>query len=83
MNDPVADPGFSDGGAQIPKLGLFCKFFADCVKMKEFGPPGGASLMSPLGPPMESVSVPVCAMIRHTARGFFTKVTNSLFAPYS
>ena len=33
----VADPG----GAPIPKLGLFCKFFAkSCMKMKEFGPRG-------------------------------------------
>ena len=34
----VADPGFSRGGAPIPKLGLFCKFFAEnWMKMKEFG----------------------------------------------
>ena len=40
---PVADPGFSPGGAPTPKLGLFCKFFAEnCMKMKEFGPRGEA-----------------------------------------
>ena len=55
----MADPGFSRGGAPIPKLGLFCQFFAEnCMKMKEFGPPGGgrASLAPPLDPPMTCIS---------------------------
>ena len=52
----MADPGFSrGGGAPTPKLGLFCNFFAEnCMKMKEFGPPGGASLTPPLDPPMQT-----------------------------
>ena len=30
---------FSEGGAPVPKLGLFSYFFAEnCMKMKEFGP---------------------------------------------
>ena len=37
----VADPGFSWGGTPTPKVGLFCKLFAEnCMKMKEFGPRG-------------------------------------------
>ena len=33
---------FPEEGAPIPKLGLFCQFFAEnCMKMKEFGPRGG------------------------------------------
>ena len=45
---------FSEGGAPTPNLGLFCNFFAEnCMKIKEFGPPGGhASLVPPLDPPM-------------------------------
>ena len=36
---PVADPGFSWGGAPTPKVLLFCKYFAkNCMEMKEFGP---------------------------------------------
>ena len=59
----VADPGFLQrwGGAPIPKLGLFCKFFAEnCMKMKEFGPPvgGGGSMAPPLDPPMPSPPTP-------------------------
>ena len=53
----MADPGFSRGGAPITKFGLFFKFFAeDCMKMKEFGPPGGdESLAPPLDPPMNPI----------------------------
>ena len=38
----------------IPKLELFCNFFAEnCMKMKEFGPPdSSASLVHPLDLPM-------------------------------
>ena len=45
---------FPEGGAPIPKLGLFCKFFAEnCMKMKEFGPRRGCtSVTPPLDPPM-------------------------------
>ena len=49
---PVADPGFSPGGAPTPKSAIIFQFFAEnCMKMKEFGPPGGgrASLAPPLG----------------------------------
>ena len=43
-------------GAPTPKMGLFFQLFAEnCMKMKEFGPPGGrASLAPPLDPPMVS-----------------------------
>ena len=47
---------FSRGGAPIPKLGLFCKCFAEnCMKMKEFGPKGGGRVPGPppLDPPMK------------------------------
>ena len=40
---------------QLPKVLLFFNIFAEnCMKMKEFGPPGGggASLAPPLDPPM-------------------------------
>ena len=45
---------FSQGGAPTPKFLLFCRYFAEnCMKMKEFGPPGVcASLAPPLDPPM-------------------------------
>ena len=47
----VADPGFSPGGgAPTPKSAIIFQFFAkNCMKMKEFGPPGGgrASLAPP------------------------------------
>ena len=52
---PVADPGFSPGGAPTPKSAIIFQFFAkNCMKMKEFGPPEGgrASLAPPLDPPM-------------------------------
>ena len=51
----VADPGFSPGGAPTPKIAIIFHIFAEnCMKMKEFGPPGGggASLAPPLDPPM-------------------------------
>ena len=37
----VADPGFSPGGAPTPKI--FHIFAENCMKMKEFGPPGGGA----------------------------------------
>ena len=47
---PVADPGFSPGGAPTPKSAIIFQFFAEnCMKMKEFGPPGGARV--PGAPP--------------------------------
>ena len=40
----VADPGFSPGGAPTPKSAIIFQFFAEnCMKMKEFGPPGGGA----------------------------------------
>ena len=47
----VVDPGFSPGGAPTPKIAIIFHIFAEnCMKMKEFGPPGGhASLAPPLG----------------------------------
>ena len=42
MSDPVADPGFSPGGAPTPKIAIiFQNFVENCMKMKEFGPPRG------------------------------------------
>ena len=42
---PVADPGFSPGGAPTPKIAIIFHIFAkNCTKMKEFGPPGGACI---------------------------------------
>ena len=51
VKSAVADPGFSPGGAPTPKSAIIFQFFAkNCMKMKEFGPPGGrASLAPPLG----------------------------------
>ena len=47
---PVADPGFSPGGVPTPKNAIIFQFFAEnCMKMKEFGPPGGARV--PGAPP--------------------------------
>ena len=50
----VADPGFSPGGAPTPKSAIIFQFFAEnCMKMKEFGPPGGGRpWRPPLDPPM-------------------------------
>ena len=49
----MADPGFSPGGAPTPKIAIIFHIFAEnCMKMKEFGSPGGgggASLAPPLG----------------------------------
>ena len=40
----MADPGFSPGGAPTPKSAIIFQFFAEnCMKMKEFGPPGGGA----------------------------------------
>ena len=54
--ESVADPGFSPGGgAPTPKSAIIFQFFAEnCMKMKEFGPPGGARVPGapPLDPPM-------------------------------
>ena len=51
----MADPGFSPGGAPTPKIAIIFHIFAEnCMKMKEFGPPGGARVPGapPLDPPM-------------------------------
>ena len=51
----VADPGFSPGGAPTPKIAIIFHIFAEnCMKMKEFGPPGGGARpwRPPLDPPM-------------------------------
>ena len=46
----VADPGFSPGGAPTPKIAIIFHIFAEnCMKMKEFGSPGGARI--PGAPP--------------------------------
>ena len=50
----VADPGFSPGGVPTPKVGVQTYFLAEnCMKMKEFWPPGGnTSLAPPLDLPL-------------------------------
>ena len=41
---------FPQGGAPTPKSAIIFQFFAEnCMKMKEFGPPGGARI--PGAPP--------------------------------
>ena len=42
---------FPQGGAPTPKIAIIFQIFAeDCMKMKEFGPPGGARVPgAPLG----------------------------------
>ena len=41
---------FPRGGAPTPKIAIIFHIFAEnCMKMKEFGPSGGASLAPPLG----------------------------------
>ena len=56
--EPVADPGFSPGGgAPTPKIAIIFHIFAEnCMKMKEFGPPGGGGRAS-LAPPLGSANV--------------------------
>ena len=54
---PVADPGFSWGGANCQCVCanlLFCNFFLaeNCMKMKEFGPWTGRVLAPLMDPPM-------------------------------
>ena len=44
---------FPQEGGPTPKIAIIFQIFAEnCMKMKEFGPPGGASLVPPLDPPM-------------------------------
>ena len=48
---------FPGGGRQLPKVLLFFNFVPEnCMKMKEFGPPGGGARpwRPPLDPPMPS-----------------------------
>ena len=42
---------FPQGGRQLPKIAIIFHIFAEnCMKMKEFGPPGGARVPGvPLG----------------------------------
>ena len=55
----MADPGFSPGGAPTPKIAIIFQIFAEnCMKMKEFGPPGGARVP---GAPLRSANE--CAII--------------------
>ena len=49
--NPVADPGFPRGGGANSPEGrqhtILPKFPKNCMKLKEFGPPGGTSLAPP------------------------------------
>ena len=48
----MADPGFCPGGTPTPKK-IFYFFAENCMKMKQFGPPGGRIPgTTPLDPPM-------------------------------
>ena len=52
----VADAGFSPGGAPTPKIAIIFHIFAEnCMKMKEFGPPGGGARVP--GAPLGSANV--------------------------
>ena len=55
---PVADPGFPQGGGANSRGGhqhkILPNFPKNCMKLKEFGPPG-ASLAPPLDPPLEAM----------------------------
>ena len=62
----VADPGFSPGGAPTPKIAIIFHIFAEnCVKMKEFGPPGGARV--PGAPPWirQCMELLFCGVLNH------------------
>ena len=60
----VADPGFSPGGVPTPKIAIIFHIFAEnCMKMKEFGPPGGARVPgAPLGSANVYSTVYICEM---------------------
>ena len=46
----VADPGFSRRGAPTPKSAIIFQVFAEnCMKIKGFGPQGGACPWHPVG----------------------------------
>ena len=55
-NFTVADPGFPrGGGASSPgrrQHKILPNFPENCMKLKEFGPPGGARPSRPLDPPL-------------------------------
>ena len=55
---PVADPGFSPGGAPTPKVGVLTNFFGRKLHENEriWTPRGGASLAPPLDPPLDTPS---------------------------
>ena len=47
---------FPQGGAPTPKSAIIFQFFAEnCMKMKEFGPPGGGARV-PGAPPLGSAN---------------------------
>ena len=57
LNDPIQwrIQDFPQGGAPTPKIAIIFHIFAkNCIKMKEFGPPGGGARpwRPPLDPPI-------------------------------
>ena len=56
---------FPQGGAPTPKIAIIFHIFAkNCMKMKEFGPPGGGARpwRPPLDPPMLSLTCVLLAL---------------------
>ena len=52
---------FPEEGHQLPKVGVLTYNFAEkCMKMKEFGTPGGHASLAPLPPPPGSATVDFC-----------------------
>ena len=59
----VADPGFSRVGCANSQIGIILQFFAEnCMKMKEFGPPGEGARVP--GAPLRSAKGSVLVKIQ-------------------
>ena len=59
---------FPQGGAPTPKSAIIFQFFAEnCMKMKEFGPPGGGARVP--GAPLGSANVFIWDLPSHLVNG--------------
>ena len=66
---------FPRGGAPTPKSSIIFQFFAEnCMKMKEFGPPGGARV--PGAPPWIRQW-----LLHRNIRAYFASSTTKLYIP--